>query len=83
MWPFKKKDKVFLVMHDGKHPEAEVEWIEGVPYAASYLPETRCLLLPNGEVLGLSFIYGWFPATPAMTKYHGNWPQRASAEKKP
>lgn len=35
-------------------------------YAAPYLPETRCRLLPGGKIEGQSYVTGWRPVTPGM-----------------
>lgn len=66
----KEKYYVLLINHEGKFYKRKVEWLAGLPYAAPYLPDTRCLLLPQGKIKGVIFIMGWLPASNNMLTYY-------------
>ena len=64
-----KTDYVLLRMHDGAHEKKPVEWICGRPFAAPFLPSTRCELLPFGKLIGQSYVDGWLPASDNMLHF--------------
>lgn len=64
-----KADYVLLRMHGGDYLVRKVEWFCGVPYAAPYLPSTRCKLLPQGKIVGRCFVIGWEPASALTAAY--------------
>lgn len=39
-------------------------------FANPYLPETRTLLLPNGQVSGRAYVTGWEPITKRMVELY-------------
>ena len=66
---FRRADYVLLRLHNGNHKHKPVEWFCGKPFAAPYLPETRCELLPGGGVIGSSYISAWLPASEGMERW--------------
>lgn len=67
--PKSQPDMVLLRMVGNRYLLTPVEWFCDVPFAAPYLPETRCELLPGGKVIGDIYIDGWRPATPRMDAF--------------
>jgi hypothetical protein len=63
------QEQVLLRMHDGDYLLKPVEWHCGTPFAAPYLPHTRCQLLPQGKLIGQSYVHSWMPASPAMHEF--------------
>jgi len=68
-----KRDYVLLQLFDGRYLKRRVKWYCGVPFAAPYLPETRCRLLKGGKVRGQSYITGWLPASKSMEPLYGEY----------
>ena len=64
------RDYVRLSIVTGRQILCPVRWQDGIPFAAPYLPETECQLLPGGKVKGDSYIKGWTPVTPKVTRLH-------------
>ncbi len=69
-----EKDRVLLRMHDNEHLLRPVTWYAGIPFAAPYLPHTRCELLPGGKVIGDCYIKGWRPASERMAAFYDSLP---------
>jgi len=65
-----EEDSCLLKFHDGKHVQVPVEWFCDIPFAAPHLPDTRCRLLPNGDVDGASYVIGWYPASETMRNFY-------------
>jgi len=65
------RDYVVLRNHEGKHSIRPVRWECGVPFAAPYLPDTACHLMPGGGLRGPSYMRAWLPASPRMQRYFG------------
>lgn len=63
------RDYVVLRCHDGHHLVRSVRWECDAPFAASYGPETKALLMPGGRLEGRSYLHGWLPASPRMKRY--------------
>ena len=65
-----RRNYVLLRMHDGDRVKKPVEWFGSRAYAAPYLPDTRCLLLPGGKVDGKSYVCGWEPCDERMSEHY-------------
>ena len=75
---FRRTDYVLLRLHDGHHMRKPVTWYCGRPYAAPYLPETSCELLPGGKVIGGCCISAWRPASEDMERWFLKTPNEPS-----
>lgn len=60
------REYVILVHHDNSMPVKHAYQLGGDWYAHPYLPDTRCKLLPNGDIEGQSYIKAWKPVTSKM-----------------
>lgn len=61
--------QVLLVMAEGE-PKLRHAWFtSGKAYAAPYLRESTCELLPAGRIVGPPYVIAWRPVTPAMQKH--------------
>ncbi len=65
-----KPDMVLLRMYDGRHLLKPVTWFCDIPFAAPYLPPTRCELLPGGKLIGAEYVIGWLPASECMREFY-------------
>jgi len=63
-------DYVILHLCTGDNYIRRVEWLAGSPYAAPYCSETRCELLPQGKIVGQSYVKRWMPITDRMLQYN-------------
>jgi hypothetical protein len=68
--PVEPVDHVVLRMNDNEHLLKQVTWHGSIPFAAPYLPQTACELLPGGKVIGPCYVKAWRPATPRMSDFH-------------
>ena len=62
--------KVILVHFDGKRRDCTATFKGLGWYAAPYLQETQCLLLPAGKLRGQSYIDSWEPISENMIKFY-------------
>lgn len=67
---FAPKSYVYLQMHDGKHKKVRAYKEGFFWYAAPYLPDTTCKLLPKGELIGACYVDSWQPATDDTIVYY-------------
>ncbi len=65
------RDYVVLRMHDKRHRVRRVSWLCERPFAAPYLPETNCQLLPFGSLIGPCYVESWLPVTPKTQQWCG------------
>ena len=63
-------DYVFLIHHDGEHQLRRAFVVGKYFFSYSYFKSKKCRLLPNGQVIGKSYIIKWLPVTDNTEKFY-------------
>ncbi len=76
-----RRQYVLLVFHDKERAKCKAYKLGDSWFAHPYRPNTRCKLLPGGDVEGPNYINRWEPITPMMKDLFTSWISMENAEK--